>query len=104
MGYDFLPIKEIISRMSVGEEDAIINGLSHKGALIRINAVMFAVKYKCKKNNVIELIKELLTDNTEVDGYSVSQFSIAALDVLGITKYTGNDENVVELIDDEFLF
>lgn len=90
--------------MSVGSDKAILKGLSHNGALIRINGIMFAVKFKHSSDKIITKLKELLSDNTEVDGYSVSQFATAALDVMGITKYTGNDENVLELIESEFSF
>ena len=37
-------------------------------------------------------------------GYTVSDFAIAALDVLGIEQYKGNEENIKAIIESKFEF
>lgn len=97
-------LKEMVYNMSIGDESAIYNGLNHNGAVIRMNGIMFAANFKFKKSSIIDAIKKLTEDNTEFNGYTVSQFAFAALDVIGIEKYQGNDENIKELIDYKFVF
>ncbi len=104
MEYDFSEVNNLIANMTIGNEEAILSGLKHKGALIRINGIMHAVKYKVKNNDITEAIKELKNDDFWYDGYSVSQFAIAGLHVMNIEHYKGNDERVIELIESEFEF
>lgn len=104
MAYNLSGLQTIVSNMAIGNEEAILYGLKHKGALIRVNGIVNAVKYQCVNDEVYKLIYQLKDDMNLVEGYSVSQFAIAALHVLKIETYTGGDEQINDLIEYEFEF
>lgn len=94
----------LIDEMRNGNIDAIITGLTHHGAIYRMNAIAFFSLQNRNEKAAIKRIKVLKTDFSGVDGYSVSDFAIAALDILGIEKYTGSSRNIKLLIDCQFDF
>lgn len=104
MGYNLSVLQTIVSNMAVGNEEAILYGLQHKGALIRVNGIINAVKYQCVNDEVSKIIYQLKDDMNIVEGYSVSQFAIAALHILKIETYTGDNEQINDLIEYEFDF
>lgn len=94
----------IIVEMQNGNKDAIINGLSHPGAIYRMNAIAYATLFKLEDTDVIIKLKDLRNDNKGLDGYSVASFSKAALDLLGVEAYEENDTSVKDLIKSKFQF
>ncbi|MCD8354451.1 MAG: hypothetical protein LUC47_09105 [Clostridiales bacterium] len=95
----------LVKRMnSEGRPEDILAGLTHKGALIRINGIINAVCYSFKTPETVSLIKNLKNDNITFDTYSVSDFAIAALDIMGVEKYNGNRKQIVDLIGSRFDF
>lgn len=94
----------LVAKMRVGEKEAIIGGLSHAGAIYRMNAIAFSSIHKIKDIEVQKMIKRLKDDETFLDGYSVSQFAVAALDIMNIEKYTGDNSNIKNLIASKFEF
>ena len=96
--------QKIVKNMSLGDKSAILKGLSHKGALVRMNSIAFAVSFRCTDESIIREIRKLKKDDAFVMGYFVSQFAISALHVLGIEAYEGNDEKIIEIIESEFIF
>ena len=95
---------KIITLCHNGDVDAIKTALNHKGALYRMNGIIGCVSNKIKDDDVISTIKKLLSDDVVVSGYMVSDFALAALDILNITKYTGNSEKIKALIKCKFQF
>ena len=58
-----------------------------------------AAKRKLRSQAVIERLKELKTDYAVLAGdTTVSDFACAALDIIGIEKYSGNREQTIQLI------
>lgn len=104
MEYDFSKVNNLIANMVIGNEEAILLGLKHKGVLIRINGIIYSVKYKIKNEHITKVIQELKNDDFWYDGYLVSQFAIAGLHIMNIEPYTGNDERILELIESKFEF
>lgn len=94
----------LIERMQRGEKQAIIEGLLHKGAIYRMNAISFSSICKLKDAEVETRIKDLKDDNIVLDGYSVSDFAHAALELMAVEIYTGNKPAVKELINSKFDF
>lgn len=97
-------LQAIVSSMAQGDKKTILYGLRHSGALIRINGIVFACVHKYADTNIVAQLIRLTKDNDTVMGYSVSQFAIAALDVLDIEKYDGKDEQIIDLINSNFVF
>lgn len=94
----------LIDEMRNGNSNAIVAGLLHHGAIYRMNAIAFSSLQRRSNKEIVEKIKALRTDHFGIDGYSVSDFAIAALDILGIEKYTGTNQNIKRLIDCRFNF
>ena len=96
---------ELVKRAhSEGKQEDILICLKHKGALIRVNGIMNAVLYSLKTPEIIALIKGLKNDEKMFDTYLVSDFAIAALDVMDIEKYEGDKQQILGLIDSKFSF
>lgn len=76
----------------------IINKLTHSGAAFRAVGIADCVKSNIHSSDVIELLVNLKSDNVNLIGCTVSQSAIAALDVLGVEKYEGDDSTVISLI------
>lgn len=94
----------LIERMRKGEKQAIIDGLSHSGAIYRMNAIAFSSLSRIKDAEVEKRIQELKEDDIILDGYSVSDFALAALDLMKVESYAGNKRSVKNLIDSKFDF
>lgn len=94
----------LLSQMKSGDQDAILKGLKHKGAIYRINALINIVRYSISSKEIVQMVYNLLKDNVFVDGYKVSDFAYAVLDLIGVKKYSGSDEQISELIDSKLDF
>ena len=96
--------KIIIERMRNGDREAVIKCLSCQGAIYRMDAIAFASLNNMKDAEIIEKLMELKKGRVFLDGYTVGDFAVAALDNLGIEKYTGDDRRMKELIESGFAF
>ena len=94
----------MLEKIKTGDENAILEGVTHKGAIYRINALIYAVRNAVDSEKVKEKIYDLQNDKVSVDGYKVSDFALAALDLLGIEKYTGINEQIKALIESRLIF
>ena len=94
----------LIDGMRRGEKSAFVDGLSHAGAIYRMNAIGFFAKAGMYDAEIIDKIKALKQDKATLDCYSVSDFAKAALDLIGIERYYGNSSFVKNLIDSKFDF
>lgn len=95
---------QLISAMRNGDVKSILQGLDHQGAIYRMNAIGFAALNKITIIDVTQKIHNLENDNVQFDGYTVSDFAIAALDILKVKKYAGTDDQIKALIESEFEF
>ncbi len=77
----------------------IMDKLIHSGASFRANGIFECVKYHVISFDIVEQLKKLKDDQVMVIGWTVSQCAIAALDVLKVEKYSGEDPHVLSLID-----
>ena len=96
--------KIIIERMRNGDREAIMKGLSCQGAIYRMDAIAFASLNNIKDAEIVKRLKELKKDDVFLDGYTVGDFAVAALDNLGIEKYIGDDVRMKNLIESKFAF
>lgn len=82
----------------------IIAKLQKDGAYYKFNGIVECVRSQTKDETVISELKKMKSDHAQIAGYSISDFSFAALDVLNAEKYTGNNENVLRIIQSKFAF
>ena len=81
-----------------GDEASILELLNHKGAIYRINGIINSVRHKMSCKKIVDRIKSLCEDNISIDGYFVSEFAFAALDLLGESHYDGTNSKINNLI------
>ncbi len=100
-------LTELQKMMNRGNKDSLIEGLASSSSVLRTNAIVETAKHGYKDEALLRLIRDLRNDNVGSFGdeyWRVWQFAVAALDVLGVEKYTGHDEGVKQLIDSKFDF
>ncbi|MBQ1771029.1 MAG: hypothetical protein II000_03645 [Clostridia bacterium] len=76
----------------------MIGRLTSTGALFRCQGIIAAAQERNTDPEVIEAISALRNDKVLVLGRRVYSYAYAALDFLGIEKYSGEDEDVPDLI------
>ena len=94
----------MMDKMKKGDREAILKGLFHMGAIFRMNGAAFAVIHRIDDGEVAARLRELTKDPVTLDGYSVSDFAFAAMDLLGLSQYRGEKEAVKRLIESNFDF
>ena len=72
----------------------------------QIIAVIATVKSGIKDPVIISKIKSLKNDTRYFSscGYTLGEFSTAALDILGVESYVGDSEIIIKLINSKFDF
>lgn len=81
-----------------------IKMLYRDGSFDKFNGIIECVKSNLKTAEIIERLKELKNDTTTIAGHPIADFSMAALDILGIEKYDGDDNSIKQLIESKFDF
>lgn len=80
------------------ELNEVINSFKSDGALYRCQGIINAAQGKLADTEVIRALRELKKDHVLVFGREVSWYAIAALDVLGVEKYNGNDPDLTKFV------
>lgn len=98
-------LKHKIDTMYKGDEETIIKGISSESQIIVANAVIAGTQQGITDTTFVDELKKLV-NNTEIVllGVPISSIATAALDILGITKYEGNDEYIHSLITSKLAF
>lgn len=101
----FMENNILLDNIKHGDRNSILVGLKHKGAIYRINALINIVRHSIDDSAEInEELYKLLEDDISIDGYTVSDFAYAVLDLTGIESYSGNDKHIKDLIDSRLVF
>ncbi len=101
---DIDDVQYIIDRMKEGHVEAFLYGMDSDIPILNLNAVNFGTKYHCQRKEFIDRLKKLTDSNITFFGNEMKQFAVAALDVLGVQTYTGNDAFIKKLITSQFQF
>lgn len=80
------------------EYNETINKLTSDGAGFRCQGIIECLENNIKIPQAIEALKKLKNDSVIILGRKVSSYAIAALDILGAEKYSGDDEEIRETI------
>lgn len=94
-----------IDAMYKGNKEIIIEGIFSKSQIVVANAIIAGAQQSIKEPKFVAELKNLVND-TEIVlmGIPVSSIATAALDILGIIKYKGNDEYIQSLISSKLAF
>lgn len=80
------------------ERKEITNNLKSKGAIYRCNGIVFAASENMTDEETIQLLRSLKSNTVWMLGRQVGWYAIAALDMLGVEKYTGSDPDIVRFV------
>ena len=76
----------------------VISRLTSDGAMYRCQGIINAAKSNLAYDDVIEALRRLKKDRVLVLGREVSWYATAALDAMGVEKYTGEDQELLRFI------
>lgn len=94
----------IRDKMMAGDVSLIEKNIASNNNLGCILAIAAAVKNQIKTDVVVCSLKRLKNKNEFEFCMNVSELSLAALHMLGIENYSGDNKNVKKLIDNKFSF
>lgn len=101
-------VSKEFEKMYQGNETEILNALTNKASLYRVNGIMAAVQNNKKNNAILKQIDLLRFDNSFLFGQNVgpkiAEFAIAALHLLGQKQYKGQNKNILDLISSKMEF
>lgn len=96
--YDFSSTQKIIDKMYEGDKDEIRIGIKHKAGLVRLNSLFAIAENEIKDDDIIQSVKELVSDDTIIEATTIGEYAEALLDVFGIKKYTGDNVQIKGVI------
>lgn len=83
-------------------ENKLLDDLTCDGYGFLYRAIITCAVLKPKSPDIISALKKLKDDQHLIIGHPLSEYVNAALDVIGVEKYTGNDSFMKELITTRF--
>lgn len=78
----------------------IVRDLTSENCCYKIRGILGCLEKKTLSSNEASALRGLLSDEQLIDIRRVCDFAAAACDVLGIEKYAGTEECVLEMIAD----
>lgn len=94
MGFD----KHLSNQIRSGNYDAIIEGFLHAGQLYNVQSIISCVNHSIYNHTVEKHLKRLSLVSGLILGRQVSDYANAALVKLGGYTYSGNREEIIDLI------
>lgn len=91
-----------VDSMRNGSVTAIMNGIHSDCPFELLNAIIAGTKIHLLDIEFIECVKAATKIEIVMMGVPLSDFAIAALETLGIQKYSGNNQRIKELIQCKF--
>lgn len=98
--------QKLINNMLEGDIASIKKGFASNSILIKIDAIICAVKEKTSDKEIINEITSLKNDGRYLRSvaFTVGEFAIAGLHLLGIESYDGENPSIKRLIESKFDF
>ena len=95
--------QELADRMIQNDEEAILEGAYADSSFLFFIAVLWGTRYKVKNIKFISALRDrLIHSKARFFGINLSDFVIAALDILDEERYEGDDPVVLYLISTNF--
>lgn len=99
MNKDFL-----ISKMRAGDVETIISCVRSQTPIIVLNSIIFGTINGVSNIDFINQVKVLTDSDVTFFGNPLSAFAVAALHLLKIKEYNGNDRLINDLINSKMEF
>ena len=94
-----------IATMYRGGKEEILKGIYDEKQIIVVNAIIAGTQQKIRDDAFVDQLNQIADDfETKMLNIPLSFFAIAALDILGIKTYNGDDEHIKIMIDSKFSF
>ncbi len=75
-----------------------IDKLGNAGAAFRLNGIMECIDNGKASEEEVDIIRKMKNDSVILAGRPLSVYAYAALDLLGVEEYSGNDMDVKDFI------
>ena len=90
--------QHMIDAMKAGNIQVIQECIHSEKAILIVNAIIFGVQQKLDSPSFISGVEKAAQNQTVLMGHRVSEFAVAALDILGKQKYTGTQQSIKDMI------
>lgn len=97
-------IQQRVDNMHNGSVDEIMNGIRSGCLFESFNAVIAGTRIRLLDKEFVDYVKVATKAENTLMGIPLSDLATASLEILGIQKYSGNDQRIKELIQCEFKF
>lgn len=91
-------------RAFAGEKNIVMDALKSLNSNATIIGIAAVVKNKPDDEDIINALKALKESRMIIFGFSIRQIAIAALDLIGVEKYDGDEKIIRAFIESKFLF
>ena len=91
-----------INAMHKGDVNIIKDCIVSNSPILLLNAIMAGTKRKLHDDNFIKGVKDAENSDETLMGIPLKKVAAASLHLLGVKKYSGNDETIKTMIDTEF--
>jgi hypothetical protein len=90
--------QHMIDAMKAGNIQVIQECIHSEKAILIVNAIIFGVQQELDSPSFISGVEKAAQNQTVLMGHRVSEFAVAALDILGKQKYTGTQQSIKDMI------
>lgn len=87
-----------------GDKEILMDALTSTNPNATVIGIAAVVKNKPDDDDIINALKDLKESWMIIFGYSIQQMAIAALDLIGVEKYDGDEVRIHDFIESKFLF
>lgn len=84
--------------------EKVVEYATSSSSLKQLNAVLWGTKHRVRDERFIAAMLNMLNSDARFFGMPLSDYTQAALHVLGVQEYTGDDYSVLRLIQSDFNF
>ena len=81
-----------------GDVSAILDGIYSDSPILVLNAILAGTRMELRSDVFVYGVEQATNNDSTLLNLSISQCAHASLDILGIRKYTGEDNNILALI------
>ncbi len=104
ISFTMLEMTEIIRDMYKGNVKAVLSAVKSEKEILVMNAIIAGVHCNLLNKEFIDELHKQTENNTVLMGHHISNVAIAALDILKIKKYEGDESLINRMIETKLSF
>jgi hypothetical protein len=93
-----------IDAMYSGDKEMILESIRSETPILILNAIISGTQQKIRDEKYIDGLRMATLNNIALLNVKISELAVAALDVLGIEEYHGDDQRITSYIESAFNF